>query len=74
MTENNVTAGQWRESIEYCKQRIDKAQDEHERNKAKDELRDNEKYLAELVDTVELKADDDGEFARILHKREILIA
>ena len=74
MTRSSVSVDQWREWIEGDKQRIDKAQDEHERNKAKDELRDNEKYLAELVDTVELKADDDGEFARILHKREILIA
>ena len=74
MTRSSVSVDQWRKLIEGDKQRIDKAQDEHERNKAKDELRDNEKYLAELVDTVELKADDDGEFARILHKREILIA
>ena len=74
MTRSSVSVDQWRKWIEGDKQRIDKAQDEHERNKAKDELRDNEKYLAELVDTVELKADDDGEFARVLHKREILIA
>ena len=74
MTRSSVSVDQWRELIEGDKQRIDKAQDEHERNKAKDELRNWEKYLAELVGSVELKADDDGEFARILHKREILIA
>ncbi len=74
MTENSVTADRWRSSIGHCKQRIDKAQDEHERNKVKDDLENYEKYLAELVGSVELKADDDGEFARVLHKREILIA
>ena len=74
MTESDVTADEWREWIEGAKRRIAKAQDEHERNKAKDELENLEEHLAELVDTVELKADDDGEFARVLHKREILIA
>ena len=74
MTRSSVTADQYREWIEHYKQKMDKAQDEHERNKAKDNFRDNEKYLAELVGSVELKADDDGEFARVLHKREILIA
>ena len=74
MTRSSVSVDQWRKLIEGDKQRIDKAQDEHERNKAKDELENCEKYLAELVGSVELKADDDGEFARILHKRKILIA
>ncbi len=74
MTENSVTADQRRKWIEDAKRRVDKAQDEHERNKEKDNLEKWEEHLAELVGTVELKSDDDGELARILHKREILIA
>ncbi len=74
MTGSGLPAEQWRAWIEADKRRIDEALDEHERNKAQDTLREHEKYLNELVGSVELMADNNGEFARILNGREILIA
>ncbi len=74
MTENGVPAEQWRAWIEADKRKIDEARDEPERNRTQDSLRDHEKYLEKLVGSVELMADDNGEFARILNRREILIA